>query len=155
MYSAVLKQTLNKLKLNGIGHRQVFRCLSNHAAEANDDEYTAEPEYPEILDLSFDAKRSRQLRAWHEEVKNVTTVEGKLIKINMPRYYGWKCHMFQEEFGHRYNCLPYYKHWTRTAFKGDIPAEYFGVNAEEETKLVNDIRELIEEAVVFQLKGYR
>ena len=42
--------------------------------------------YPPILDLSRLAKNERKRVEWEEEVKKLTTVEEKLIKINMPRF---------------------------------------------------------------------
>lgn len=132
-----------------------MRSYASTATSTDADEYTAEPEYPEIQDLSWPARRSRKALALHEELKNVTTIEGKLIKINMPRYYGFKCHMLNEEFGYQYNCLPYYKQWTRTDFKGDIPADYFDANADEENKLISEVRHLIEETIVLQNRGIR
>lgn len=155
MYSLVLKQSLGNFKINQING------VSQHARRLfatqplGSEEYTKEPEYPKILDLSEKAIKRREVQAWHDEVKNVTTIEGKLIKVNMPKYYGFKCHMFREKEGHRYNCLPFYRQWTRTVFKDGMPANYFNTNVEEENLLLDAVREVIEEAVVFHRKGYR
>ncbi|CAB3359209.1 Hypothetical predicted protein [Cloeon dipterum] len=60
------------------------------------EEYSDEPQYPPIKDLSWWGKKVSEAEAQHEEVKKLGTIEEKILKINMPRYYGWKCHLFRE-----------------------------------------------------------
>lgn len=156
MYSALLKSSLNKLKINNIDRcaQQACRLYCTQSPTLPDDEYTSEPQYPEILDLSRKARKEREQIAWHDEVKKVTTVEGKLLKVNMPRYYGFKTHVFDDKY-HRYNCLPYYQGWTRTSFKEGIPADYYRSTAEAENALIGELRGLIETAIATELTGYR
>lgn len=156
MYSATLKFGLNKLKINKFdrfvdGARRLYTTQAPYQPE---DEYTSEPQYPEVLDLSLKARKAREKIAWHEEVKKVTTVEGKLLKINMPRYWGYNTSAFDDDF-HRYNCLQYYRHWTRTNFKEGIPSDYYRSTAEEENALIGELRGLIENAVAMEVTGYR
>lgn len=86
---------------------------SNAAAA---DEYTDKPEYPEILDPSREARFKRDKQSWHETIKDLPTVEEKLIKINMPRYYGFKTIMLNAA-ENPYNCLSLNQHYTRTVLE--------------------------------------
>lgn len=81
-----------------------------------DQEFTKEPEYPPIIDLSRDARRKRRLEAHYEEYKQVGTVEEKLFKLNLPKYYGYKSLMLGQE-NMPYNCLGLIQHLTRTDLK--------------------------------------
>lgn len=107
------------------------------------------PEYPEILDLNRDAVRVRKRLAWHEEVKEVKTIEEKLIKVNMPKYYGFQMMVMKEELL-PYNCLPYIQHWTRTQYQNEIPKSWNKLSDEEVDKLVDLIKDRIEESLHFQ-----
>ncbi|KAI8035585.1 28S ribosomal protein S30, mitochondrial [Drosophila gunungcola] len=97
------------------------RCLAGQSLQANvaDSEYSAEPAYPEIQDPSFKARKQRDASEWHEEIRKVPTVEEKLIKINMPRYYGYKVVDFNDS-KIPYNALPLTQHYTRTVLE-DLP----------------------------------
>ena len=67
-------------------------------------------QYPPILDRSKKAAVERAKIKWHEEVKNVTTVEGKLIKVNMPAYWGLRTTPLENDEYH-YNCFPHFQQW--------------------------------------------
>ncbi|XP_075154294.1 mitochondrial ribosomal protein S30 [Haematobia irritans] len=86
----------------------------DHVDENN--EYWETPHYPEIIDTSFKGKKEIKSKNWREEIQNAPTVEEKLMKINMPRYYGHKVVLMNEE-RLPYNCLPAIQHYTRTAFE--------------------------------------
>lgn len=60
------------------------RCFSTPAPR-EEDEYTATPQYPPILDLSYEKKQERKIESKHNAIKDVKTVEEKQIKLNMPR----------------------------------------------------------------------
>ena len=42
-------------------------------------EYTETPQYPPILDTSYEARKRRTDEQWHEKVKALKTVEEKLF----------------------------------------------------------------------------
>lgn len=111
-------------------------------------------EYPPILDRSRKAEKDREKIAWHEAVKNVKTVEEKLIKVNMPAYWGLRTTPLENDEYH-YNCFPHFQHWTRTQYEEGLPNNWFKRSAEEIDGLVNKIREQIIEAVSFQYNGFR
>lgn len=111
-------------------------------------------EYPPILDRSRKAAQEREKIAWHEAVKNVKTVEEKLIKVNMPAYWGLRTTPLENDEYH-YNCFPHFQHWTRTQYEDGLPNNWFKRSAEEIDALVNHIREQIIEAVSFQYRGFR
>lgn len=110
--------------------------------------------YPEIVDLSKTASREREQLAWHEEVKNCHTIEEKLIKVNMPKYYGWKMMMLNDK-KFPYNSMPFIQHYTRTQFEDGLPKEWNKHSTEELDELVNGIKDQIEDAVLFHYQGYR
>lgn len=111
-------------------------------------------EYPPILDLSKKAEQERSKFAWHEEVKNVTTTEGKLLKVNMPYYYGLRTTPLENDEYH-YNCLPFMQHWTRTQIEYGLPSSWYQQPIEEIDSLVDNIRDEFSEAIAFQYNGYR
>lgn len=95
------------------------------SALSTDSEYTAEPEYPVIRDLSFKGRKQQTVSDWHDEIRRVATVEEKMIKVNMPRYYGYKVVDFNDT-KMPYNALPLMQHYTRTVLEQEqvpSPAE--------------------------------
>lgn len=118
-----------------------------------DEEYTAQPAYPEIRDLNFKARKQRTAADWHEEIRQVPTVEEKLIKINMPRYYGYKVVDFNDT-KIPYNALPITQHYTRTVLEKTSPvAQQEGAKTEEkdgaDDALFKAAREDVIEALEF------
>lgn len=85
-------------------------------ALTENEEYTEVAQYPEILDLALNARKERDAQSWHEEIQNALTVEEKMIKINMPRYYGFKV-VELHDARLPYNCLPAIQHYTRTLYE--------------------------------------
>lgn len=80
------------------------------------DEYTEVAQYPEIKDPSFLARKEREALSFQEQVQKAPTVEEKMLKINMPRYYGYKVVQLHDE-RLPYNCLPAIQHYTRTLYE--------------------------------------
>lgn len=118
-------------------------------------EYTDTPQYPPILDISYEARIEREKNAWHEKIKSLKTVEEKLFEINMPRYYGWKPIMLWEELI-PYNAMPFAQHVTRTHFKEFKDLPHYSTGLEEEShKLLGQIKPWIEEALIFEYKYRR
>lgn len=110
--------------------------------------------YPPILERTKKAQKEREKIAWHEAVKNVKTIEEKLIKVNIPAYWGLRTTPLENDEYH-YNCFPYFQHWTRTHYEDGLPNGWFKRSTEEVDGLVNKIRDQIIEAVTFQYHGYR
>lgn len=123
-------------------------------ASVDDEEYTKEPQYPPILDLDYKAVRQRKRAAWHEKVKCVKTVEEKLIAINMPRYYGFKSVMLNDQT-FRYNSLPFFQYVTRTQlFDTGLPECYNQFN-EKADGVLGQVKSDIEDAVLFEYTGVK
>jgi len=118
-------------------------------------EYTETPQYPPILDISYEARMQRKRNEWYEKIKSLKTVEEKLFEINMPRYYGWKTIMLCED-SIPYNTLSFAQHVTRTHFRDfkDLPPHSASVE-EESNKLLGQIKPCIEEALIFEYKYRR
>lgn len=94
--------------------------------------FTETPQYPPIRDLSFLGKRRQDREEWYEEMKDLNTVEEKLIKLNMPKYYGWKSYSICEGTL-PYDPLPYAQFLTRTHVVPDyvLPAKYENIVNQE------------------------
>ncbi|XP_018321270.1 39S ribosomal protein S30, mitochondrial [Agrilus planipennis] len=122
------------------------------ATEVIETEYTETPQYPPILNLSPEKKLERKKDAYYEEIKKVKTVEEKQIKLNMPRYYGFKCYMLEEE-RIPYNNLAFTQHITRTHIihQNNLPSYYDTINIDSS---IPDIKEDIEEALILEHEGY-
>lgn len=108
--------------------------------------------YPPIEDMSFKAKYKRKRQAWYEEIKNLETVEEKLFKINMPRYYGWKSLILKEHVV-PYNSLSHAQYFTRTHIvkESGLPAYYNTViSIEQLDKIVQSIKSDIEDNIIFE-----
>ncbi|GAB0098706.1 Ribosomal protein S30, mitochondrial [Sergentomyia squamirostris] len=134
--------------------RQNSRLFATSVVPASD-EYVAEAEYPPIIDPSFRAKQLRRKVEWHEKLRAVSTVEEKLIGINMPRYYGYKCVMLSDE-KYPYNCLNFKQFITRTVFhECDKLPEFYGKFDEIVEKMLPGVRSAIEETLLHELQGYR
>uniref|UniRef100_A0A1Y1M8U9 28S ribosomal protein S30, mitochondrial n=1 Tax=Photinus pyralis TaxID=7054 RepID=A0A1Y1M8U9_PHOPY len=78
-----------------------YRRLYVTSLASVEDEYTKTPQYPEIVDLAPFEVKKQDAQDYYETIKAVKTVEEKQIKLNMPKYYGFKCFMLHE------NAIPY------------------------------------------------
>ncbi|GJQ74485.1 mRpS30 [Trypoxylus dichotomus] len=122
-------------------------------ATLKDEEYTNTPNYPPILDLTPEKVLERKKEASYEEIKAVKTIEEKQIKLNMPKYYGFKCYMF-DEGKIPYGQLSLVQYITRThlILKDQLPEYYSQINVDN---LMNDIKSDIEEILVIEHNHYR
>lgn len=119
-----------------------------------DSDYEKKAKYPPILDNSFQVRKRREVTKWHEKIKKISTIEEKLIEINMARYYGHKCLMLNDR-DYPYNSLPFFQYVTNTEFVEESHAP----KSPEEGKLVenflNLIRAEVQDAFEFELDGYK
>lgn len=131
-----------------------IRCLSTQAALS---EYTEEPKYPEILDLSFEARQYRKKKeVIAKRIQALPTVEEKIMSLNMKKYFGYKCIMLNDQTA-MYNSLPFIQYATRTKLNetGEELPEYYGrFNAAAEKSLA-DVKTRVEEAIFFELECYK
>lgn len=131
----------------------IIRSLSARSLPQQQDEYTSEPEYPPIQELSFRAKKAREAAEWHEEIRQLSTVEEKLFELNMPKYYGYKAHMITDRKV-PYNVLPLAQYATRTHFvEGALPEAYGKLEADAKV-LLEAIRGELEDVIGFEMGGY-
>ena len=127
------------------------RCVATRVVPLVDDEYTKEPEYSPIQNLSAKSKFFRRRLKWYENIKSLDTVEEKLMALNMPKYYGYKCLMLNDE-SFKYNCLPFVQHATRTVIYEGLPKFYEQMKLEE--SLLDIVTADIQDAVAFENFGY-
>ncbi|XP_030565992.1 28S ribosomal protein S30, mitochondrial [Drosophila novamexicana] len=102
-----------RARLNAACRRYLAIKAEPKAVTVAESEYSAEPEYPAIRDLTFKGRKLQSAADWHEEIRQVPTVEEKMIKINMPRYYGYKV-VDLNDTKVPFNALPLTQHYTRT-----------------------------------------
>lgn len=118
------------------------------------DEYTKEPQYPPIVDVGYTATKLRERLEWHEKIKCLKTVEEKLFAINMPRYYGFKSVMLNDQV-FRYNSLPFFQYCTRTSISDSGLPEYYNKLNEKVDGLLGHVKSDIEDAILFEYTGYK
>lgn len=125
--------------------------LSTSLSPENE-EYNTTPQYPPILDLSREKMLERKKEAVYDEIKSVKTVEEKQIKLNMPRYYGFRSYMVSEDEIY-YNDLSFIQHITRThIIKNKGLPDYYNTI---ETDNIAEIRNGIEEALLMELDAFQ
>lgn len=137
-------------------HRRFAQARAQPLDEVRDGaEYTKEPQYPPIQELSFKANQLRKRASWYEHIRELPTVEEKLLALNMPRYYGYKCLMLRDD-QFRYDCLPFVQHSTRTVFTGGaLPEAVYEPLRERAEQFVATIRDDVQAAIVFETIGYQ
>lgn len=95
--------------------------------QPSESEFTAEPVYPPILDLSYQAVKDRKIEAVAQNITNLPTVEEKLIELNAPKYYGWwACRLKERQIS--YDALPFTQFATRTCLANELPSIYTGLD---------------------------
>lgn len=147
-------------KMLRVNPARVFKKLANTRrlstltqASDKDDEWVEVAEYPKIKDCSFDKHRHWKNLSWYEKIKKIETIEEKLIEINMPRYYGFKCLLLGSQFP--YNTLPFIQYATNTELE---IGEFHSSADPEEAKRVDNflglIKSEIADALEFELDGH-
>jgi small subunit ribosomal protein S30 len=131
------------------------RRLTTAFQQKNADEYSEVAEYPEIKERSIPILQANKQKVWHEKIQKIETIEEKLIEINLPKYYGYKCLMLDNKT-FPYNTLPFFKYVTKTEF---VEAESHVPKTEEEAKKIenclNVVRSEVLDAFEFELDGYQ
>jgi small subunit ribosomal protein S30 len=109
-------------------------------------------EYPPIVDTSLKAKKQRQFMEVQEKVKKCPSIEEKIIQINMPKFYGFKCLMLNDRV-YPYNSLPFVQYITKTDYQ-TLPNI-----GEEESKSIDVFMNLIKaeflDALEFELDTFK
>lgn len=150
MFAHIRQRLLfNTVVKYGKQKRNSASAVSEVKSEAKD---VVEPIYLPIEDLSSKSKWKKRKQAWHDEIKSLETVEEKLFKINIPRYYGWKSVILNEHVV-PYNSLSYAQYITRTHIVKDsgLPAYYNNViSTEQLDTMVQAIKSDIEDNIIFE-----
>lgn len=139
--------------------RQIPKLLKNRRCLATkqgvlqtNDEYNEVAQYPPILDTSYEAKKLSKIQQWHKKIKNLNTIEEKLLEINMSRYYGHPCLMMSDQ-KFPYNTMPFIQYCTRTDFKENLP-EFYNAYSEKSESFLNLIKTDLKDALNFEYEGY-
>lgn len=141
-----------------IKHYPAITCSKRSqsvTASTTSNEVANVPAYPPIEDISYLSRYRRARKAVHKDVENVKTVEEKMIKLNMPRYWGFRCLMY-EEGKINYNELPQAQYVTRTHLMKDheLPSYYNNlIKTEQVDAIVADLKKSIEDGVAFEISS--
>ncbi|XP_014480417.1 PREDICTED: 28S ribosomal protein S30, mitochondrial [Dinoponera quadriceps] len=150
----MLIQTQQKLLFNAIvKYGKWWKYSTSAVSEVKDKTPSnAESLYLPIEDLSYKARKRRKDDALCEKIKNLETVEEKLIQLNMPRYYGWKLLLLKED-KLPYNSLKYIQYITRTHIMKEpgLPATYNNViSTEQLDSIVEAVKNNIADDIAFE-----
>ncbi|KAH0950588.1 hypothetical protein HN011_007462 [Eciton burchellii] len=107
--------------------------------------------YAPIQDLSRKGIQETKIQILCNKIRNLETVEEKIFKINMPRYYGWKTTILNE-LEIPYNSLTYAQHITRTHVVKEfgLPDYYNNVISNEQLDdIVQEIKSNVENNILF------
>lgn len=122
-----------------------------NSTSSGNEEYTASPQYPPILDLSPISTYKRERDFKLDKLKRIGTVEEKFLGINIPRYYGWSSLMLKEG-SYPFNFLPFVQHITRTDV---IPVEklpFASVLSQSEFEnVLRTIKPQLQEAIIMEM----
>ncbi|XP_034489811.1 28S ribosomal protein S30, mitochondrial [Drosophila innubila] len=145
-----------RARLHAVCRRYLAIKAEPKAVAVADSEYSAEPEYPPIRDTSFKARKAQTAAEWHSEIREVATVEEKMIKVNMPRYYGYKV-VDLTDSSVPYNALPLTQHYTRTVLE-ELPLLQSTTESDNKAKMdaiVKAAREDVIEALEYAHDLYK
>jgi len=107
--------------------------------------------YPPIRDLSRKGIKNTKIQILCNKIRNLETVEEKIFKINMPRYYGWKT-LILNEYKIPYNSLTHAQHITRTHIVKEfgLPDYYNNVISNEQLDdIIQKIKSNVEDNILF------
>lgn len=129
-----------------------FRVTRSFSSALSQRELVANAaEYPPIIDTSKQAARERKIQEWFDKIKKIGTIEEKLLELNMPRYWGYRCFMLND-MEIPYNGLPFVQYATKTDYQ-PMPK-----NDPEESKKIDEFLNLVkselQDALEFELSGY-
>ncbi|XP_046399842.1 39S ribosomal protein S30, mitochondrial [Ischnura elegans] len=127
-------------------------CVGNLCKRLCTSDSAVAVKYPPIQDLSYYARKYREYEKWHEKIKALPTVEEKLLELNMPSYYGWRCFQLKEGVI-PYDFLNFTQFVTRTHMMvcDDLPISIEGLGGStEKSPLLDNIRPVFEEALIFE-----
>jgi small subunit ribosomal protein S30 len=111
-------------------------------------------EYPPIFEVSPEARAIRKKLDWHDKIKRCPTIEEKIMEINMPRYYGYRCHML-DGTRYPYDTTDFIKYITKTEFQ-ELSQK---IADESEAKKIEGFLDLIkadiQDAIEFEIDAHR
>lgn len=121
---------------------------------SRESEYYDEAPYPPITryPLKFTDFTEKKQKTRRDKIKSIETIEEKIIELNLPRYYGFKCLMLSDRFP--YNPLPYVQFCTNTEF-----AEEKSHVEEDESQKIDEFLKLVKpeliESLEFEIDGFK
>jgi small subunit ribosomal protein S30 len=139
MWKIILKSPRNQL------------CRSFSTALQSTEATSDTAQYPPIVKLDKISRYAMKKQEWVEKIRKIPTIEEKLLELNMPRYYGYRCLMLDDK-KLPYNALPYIQYITNTELdelKARDPAE-----SKQVDEFYNLIKSDLVDALEFECSGY-
>ncbi|EDV44712.1 uncharacterized protein Dana_GF19982 [Drosophila ananassae] len=136
---------LHRIHLSKVG---CVRNLSKKCNELGPRPLKEGPFYPALQDVSLKARQQKDSVDWHDDIGQVPTVEEKLLKMNMPRYYGYKVVNFSDSKT-PYNDMPVTQHYTRTVMEKLESSKTGPIEKEKAERIFNTARKETIEALEF------
>lgn len=116
-----------------------------------EDDYNTVVKYPPIEVIDDKTKKQKEDQNYYDLIKRQKTIEEKQIAINMPRYWGWKCFVIEEEVV-PFDGLNFMKHVTKTHVKKlDNLPNYYDKLSEKAAVISKQVKQNIEDAIAYQL----
>ena len=132
---------LQKVRIQRLSSKYYRRCVR---LTSTTPEYVEEPQYPPIEDISYKEVLRNKIAKWKNKVKNLPTVEQKLMELNMPKYYGYTSYLMKDR--NLYNKgNDFIRFATRTHVINGIPDSYYdGIKVDHLVeKMKSNVEDLI------------
>ena len=123
--------------------KRSFSIIAN-----SEDGYSATPNYPPIIDTSRKGKKLRDHESSCKQIRKLNTVEEKMIKFNMPRYYGFRTVLVSSR-KFPYDSLPFIQYITKTAMIDELPDVYSTLK-EESASITEEIKSQVIDVLNFE-----
>ncbi|XP_046412367.1 39S ribosomal protein S30, mitochondrial [Neodiprion fabricii] len=132
--------------------RICYHGKRDYSAVTQSEECSEIPQYPQIYDVSPKGKIKTKHERFHKEIQNLNTVEEKLMKINMPRYYGWRCvNVCESSIPYNAELMAQYTTRTHIVKEPGLPKYYDRIiSSDKLDAAVQQVKKRIEDVILFE-----
>ncbi|XP_046752870.1 39S ribosomal protein S30, mitochondrial [Diprion similis] len=132
--------------------RIFYHGKRDYSAVIQSEECSEIPQYPKICDVSFKGKLRSKHEAYHQEIQNLNTVEEKLMKLNMPRYYGWQClNVCESSVPYNAELMAQFTTRTHIVREPGLPKYYDRIMSSDKLDAaVQQVKKRIEDIILFE-----
>lgn len=143
------------LRVKYLSKNSNFKFIRLFSSAVQQEVSQNEVKYPPIIDTSSEQRRTRSKLEWHDKIKRCPTIEEKIIELNIPRYYGYKCLML-DGTRYPYNIKPFAQYITKTDFQELLPNTFADENQSKKIDgFLGLIKSDIQDALEFEIDAYK